>query len=926
MAGRSRGSKQRKEALSVQRLINEVLVQTLGVPLHNIVNDATFTKYTDFQRPDILISNVAYLNNPGDTRNENDFINNLICYAEAKDISCKVDDADWKDAIRQGKKKAPKLGLSYFAVTNCSITYFYNLDGQRLSLNGNPITEFQTMDVMRIMKRVTGENQAVVDIDMGVDSLTAVSEAVFNAKLWQLKNIYRGIDFENNMRKIDFTIGLISMEYYEEKAVMDGTYDESLVWWSKARNEKSGAQIAGDLLAYISRLVDDASDFKEFSGPVRVVESSIRGVNPLVKHEQLDEIYDVVDSMSPLHGTGFDLFGAVYEAFANSKEKKDFGEYFTRRHYTHIFAKLLLKGRDIYDKADEFTVIDPFCGTGGMLTEAYKVLRSNYRDSNTYDIDAKDFLSHRCFYGVDLRSENASRSKLNMFLVGDGHNHIYSDDSLVPHKAEGKRVIENDSYDYVITNPPYGMGTIPADTAFVTSKRMEVAAICRVIDLLKIGGMACIITPDGVLENPTFKSFREELMLTCEIKAIISLPKFAFAPYTKEKTYALFLRKRYNRFHVSASTDRSDRNKENEELRKRCYQNGKFQTTPIWMYIIDNDGYANSDKRYPTGLRDENQNWLHNEVSAWVDRKGEEHVSQLETCWDTRYDDAATQGTSWFGDKGSRVTERKGGNISIQDIKTDPYYTLLPERFLRPYDPLFVTPEEYASEFESIRKSLAEIIASNGRGTSLPHVDGDTVSYQVRNVPVKDILDCMSGNSGLTEEQIYNMSLLEGEKYRVLTASTIGDTAMGYIVPCPIATKDGKAKKMKVFENKDGLLVIRKGKAGSTRYLPKGKYTINDDAYILSVKGKCQYKVDLRWLALAYRSQFLAYASNSDNGTWNMTGFFDNVIIDIPAESEQKRLVQLVDEAQKCDDLILTVQQKLDSLLKKEIDLPNIYG
>ena len=168
MAGRSRGSKQRKEALSVQRLINEVLVQTLGVPLHNIVNDATFTKYTDFQRPDILISNVAYLNNPGDTRNENDFINNLICYAEAKDISCKVDDADWKDAIRQGKRKAPKLGLSYFAVTNCSITYFYNLDGQRLSLNGNPITEFQTMDVMRIMKRVTGENQAVVDIDMGV--------------------------------------------------------------------------------------------------------------------------------------------------------------------------------------------------------------------------------------------------------------------------------------------------------------------------------------------------------------------------------------------------------------------------------------------------------------------------------------------------------------------------------------------------------------------------------------------------------------------------------------------------------------------------------------------------------------------------------------------------------------------------------------
>lgn len=181
----------------------------------------------------------------------------------------------------------------------------------------------------------------------------------------------------------------------------------------------------------------------------------------------------------------------------------------------------------------------------------------------------------------------------------------------------------------------------------------------------------------------------------------------------------------------------------------------------------------------------------------------------------------------------------------------------------------------------------------------------------------------MSGNSGLTEELIYSMSLLGGDKYEVLTASTTGDTAMGYIVPCPI-TKDGKTKQMKVFEDKDGLMVIRKGKAGSTRYLPKGKYTINDDAYILSVKSNCPYKIDLRWLALSYRSEFLAYASNSDNGTWNMTGFFDNVTLDIPTDSEQKRLVQLVNEAQRCEDLLLAVQKKLGSLLKKEIDLPSM--
>lgn len=55
-----------------------------------------------------------------------------------------------------------------------------------------------------------------------------------------------------------------------------------------------------------------------------------------------------------------------------------------------------------------------------------------------------------------------------------------------------------------------------------------------------------------------------------------------------------------------------------------------------------------------------------------------------------------------------------------------------------------------------------------------------------------------------------------------------------------------------------------------------------------------------------------------------MTGFFDNVTLDIPTDSEQKRLVQLVNEAQRCEDLLLAVQKKLGSLLKKEIDLPSM--
>jgi hypothetical protein len=86
-----------------------------------------------------------------------------------------------------------------------------------------------------------------------------------------------------------------------------------------------------------------------------------------------------------------------------------------------------------------------------------------------------------------------------------------------------------------------------------------------------------------------------------------------------------------------------------------------------------------------------------------------------------------------------------------------------------------------------------------------------------------------------------------------------------------------KWEKLDVFEDKEGILVIRNGKAGTTFFLNKGKYAITDHAYILSLKESCKYAVSLKWLMLQYRHPFLDYVSTSPNVTWNMTGFFKEV-------------------------------------------------
>lgn len=666
-------AKKKREALTVTRLINEVLVTQLSIPIRQIVNDTSFENYTGSKRPDLLISEFEF---NGD--NEEQFIENLVAYAEVKD-NCSFEDKDWLDAVKQGKEKSEKLKLPYFVVTNCEKTVFYNANTlEAINLNGNQIRDFQTIDIFRLIKNKLNKYPELHDIKTNVDSVSAISEAVFNKKLWELANIYRSIGFKNNVQKIDFTIGIISLEFFEEKAVLERTKDSSLMYWSECADENK-EKLVGNILQYINRL-ERETDFKDFKDLMSNVKSAIISedtTHPLIDKDNVFDIYKTIDSMRPLHGTGFDLFGAVYEMFASSKEKKDFGEYFTRRHYTHILSKLLLENEQYFNSNRKFKLLDPACGTGGFLTESFKVLKNNYEKTNTLSSEAKNFLEKEGFYGIDIRTENIFRTKLNMFLVGDGHTNMFGDDSL-------KREFERD-YDYIITNPPYGAGTIEAGFENVSSKRMEIAFLYNIINILKDGGKACVVLPDGVLENPSLSKLRNEFLEKCEITSVISLPKFAFAPYTKEKTFAVFF------------------TKNNESIRR-------IQKTPVWMYIVDNDGLANSDKRYLTKLRNNRNGWMHDEISGWVSTDGEEMPGLLEERW-LKYDDSDSRGTQWINEKGQSVKFRKGGFIDITKINKETYYTLIPEYYLRPFDPNFITLEQLKEKIDKLDKEFRDMIS-----------------------------------------------------------------------------------------------------------------------------------------------------------------------------------------------------------------------
>jgi len=189
--------------------------------------------------------------------------------------------------------------------------------------------------------------------------------------------------------------------------------------------------------------------------------------------------------------------------------------------------------------------------------------------------------------------------------------------------------------------------------------------------------------------------------------------------------------------------------------------------------------------------------------------------------------------------------------------------------------------------------------------------------YQAKGVPIGDVLDCMSGNSGLTEEYLYSQIKDSSEKkYHILTAST--EHELSQYVPRCKHPKDS-SKMITVVEGKPVVHVVRIGKAGSVTYFEKGDYTTTENAYLLYLKDNLKFDVSLKWLMYALAPQFSEYSNIAEYGTWNMTGFFEDVIIDIPSYKEQLELVEEYDRLELLQANLQSILAQIDQIFTKQI-------
>ena len=214
-------------------------------------------------------------------------------------------------------------------------------------------------------------------------------------------------------------------------------------------------------------------------------------------------------------------------------------------------------------------VCDPACGTAGFLVAVGEYIRKHHPEALLDPKLRKHFHQH-LFHGYDFDNTMLRIGSMNMMLHGVENPEITYRDSLAQDHAG-----EEEKYTIVVANPPFA-GSLDYETCskdllqIVKTKKTELLFLALFLRLLKPGGRAAVIVPDGVLfgSSKAHKELRKILVEDQKLDAVISLPGGVFKPYAGVSTAILLFTKTN-----SGGTDH------------------------VWFYDVDADGWSLDDKR-----------------------------------------------------------------------------------------------------------------------------------------------------------------------------------------------------------------------------------------------------------------------------------------------------------------------------------------
>lgn len=296
----------------------------------------------------------------------------------------------------------------------------------------------------------------------------------------------------------------------------------------------------------------DAFSTAEF---YRTVFAKVRADFPEIYNQKTELLLDpknllhVIDSLDfALLDAKSDPVGDAFEVFAGSESRARAGQFFTPYNAMDVLVKLV-------DPKPGETVIDPACGAGGFLASVVRHHRACGRD------DREIAANVPCLHGVEKDAYLAKLARLHVSLLSGGHPKVYCGDSLALRDEDGAPLPLPESFDIVLTNPPFGVKIVAASTEVqrvfalgakwrqdksktwhpageqASSVPPQVLFVERCLSLVRPGGRLGLVLPESILSNKSYRHVVAFLRGKATVEAVVGMPEALFKSSGKGGTH-----------------------------------------------------------------------------------------------------------------------------------------------------------------------------------------------------------------------------------------------------------------------------------------------------------------------------------------------------------------------------------------------------
>lgn len=266
-----------------------------------------------------------------------------------------------------------------------------------------------------------------------------------------------------------------------------------------------------------------------------VIATVFRGVtNRMESGYLLRDVVNLIDAIHFDSSEEIHTLGRLYETLLREMRDAagDSGEFYTPRPVVRFMVERI-------DPKIGETVLDPACGTGGFLTEAYAHMA---QQADT--VEKRQQLQSGALKGVEAKSLPYLLAQVNLLLHGLEAPEIDPGNAL---RSRLSDIGERERVEVILTNPPFGgeeeagiLSNFPDDRRTAETALLFLQLIMR---RLRRGGRgrAAVVVPHGVLFGDGVAArIKADLLERFNLHTVVRLPEGVFAPYTDIATNLLF--------------------------------------------------------------------------------------------------------------------------------------------------------------------------------------------------------------------------------------------------------------------------------------------------------------------------------------------------------------------------------------------------